>query len=299
MNIKEFQSKYARVAGVSFVEGNGGLPAIKVSRAGMEGEVYLHGGQVTRWKPDSGNEVLFVSELATWKSGKAIRGGVPICFPWRGPKKDSSTSPQHGFARTRQWSLINVTESPKGIAIEVSDRSDDQTQALWPNPFQITSRVTFGATLKMELEVINKGTEPFHFEEAQHTYFHVGDVQRISIQGLENQTFLDKPDGGATRTQQGEITFDGETDRPYVDTSCAIAIADPSLNRRITISKSNSNSTVIWNPWIERARVLSDLGDEEWRNMVCVETCNIEKNSVLLNPGQSHVMTTEISVSAL
>ncbi len=262
-----------------------------------KGEVYLHGGHVTSWKPTHAEEVLFLSGHTNWNSSKAIRGGVPICFPWFGPK-DQPGAPQHGFARIREWQLERISEEGGGVLVEVSDRSDEQSRQLWPFDYVLTHRVIFGETLKMELVVRNTGTKPFVFEEAQHSYFQVGKVQEIAIDGLSNRYVLNKIDG-KTRKQHGKITFQAETDLVYFDTADNIAIIDLLLKRRITISKTNSKSTVIWNPWSEKARALSDLGDDEWQTMVCVETCNIRNNVVRLAPGESHMMGTEITVASI
>jgi glucose-6-phosphate 1-epimerase len=150
----------------------------------------------------------------------------------------------------------------------------------------------------MDLVVQNTGKQPFLFEEAQHSYFRIGNVQEVAIDGIGNRYFLDKTDG-KTKKQTGKFTFHGETDLIYFDTSDSITIVDTVLSRRIKISKANSRSTVIWNPWIEKARALSDLGDDEWQKMVCVETCNTRNNAVRLAPGEIHVMGTEVSVTSI
>lgn len=284
------------VAGVTVVAGNGGLAVVKIAREGMEGEVYLHGGQVTRWKPAGGNDVLFTSAQSQWAEGKAIRGGVPICFPWFGPKPGDATAPQHGFARTRTWKLEKVAEEGGNVVVEVSLTSDDATRKLWPYDFAMRNRITFGSTLKMELEVRNTGSSAFSYEEAQHSYFAVGDVQGVVVEGLDDYQYSDKTQGGARVRQRGDVTFRGEVDRPYFDTRENVVIVDGSTGRRVTIAKTNSDATVVWNPWIDKARELKDLGDDEWQKFVCVESCNLGDNAVKLEPGESHVMTTEVSV---
>jgi glucose-6-phosphate 1-epimerase len=298
MSWTQDQSSFDHIAGVSLIAGNGGMPAVRVSRGALKGELYLHGGHVTSWKPPHAEEVLFLSEHAVWNYTKAIRGGVPICFPWFGPKSDQPAAPQHGFARTREWTLEKIAEEAGGVRIDVSDRSDERSREYWPFDYALTHRVAFGDTLKMELVAQNTGKEPFLFEEAQHSYFRIGNVQEVAIDELHNRYFLDKTDG-KTKKQHGKITLQGETDRIYFDTADNISIIDTVLRRCITITRKNSRSAVIWNPWIEKARALSDLGDDEWQKMVCIETCNIRNNVVRLSPGESHVMGTEISVRSI
>jgi glucose-6-phosphate 1-epimerase len=199
MDLKQIKDRFGSIKGAKVVEGNGGLLAVAVARDGVEGEVYLHGGHVTRWKPASTGDVLFLSDLTNWGATKAIRGGVPICFPWFGPKLDQPIGPQHGFARTREWKLEKIAEASDGIVVEVSDSSDEQTRRLWPHGFRIIHRVTLGPTLKMELEVQNTSEEQFTFEEAQHSYFQVGDVRQIAILGLEGVSLVDKTEGPPKR----------------------------------------------------------------------------------------------------
>jgi glucose-6-phosphate 1-epimerase len=299
MGIEELERLAASVAGVSVAAGKGGLQAVKVSRDGLSGEVYLHGGQVTRWKPSGAEEVLFTSEQSSWAEGKAIRGGVPICFPWFGPKQGDGTAPQHGFARTRAWKLEQISEEGGGVVIELSDASDDLTRRLWPFDYSIRNRVTLGSTLKMELEVKNTGSVAFTFEEAQHSYFSVGNVQECVVEGLDDYQYSDKTQGGARVRQRGDVTFRGEVDRPYFDTRENIVIVDASKKRKVTIAKTNSDATVIWNPWMEKAKAMKDLGDEEWQRFVCVESCNLGSSAVTLQPGESHRMTTEISITSM
>jgi glucose-6-phosphate 1-epimerase len=299
MNLEQIKDRFGSIKGINIVEGNGGMRAVSIAKAEYEGEIYLHGGHVTRWKPASTDEVMFLSGLTNWSAAKAIRGGVPICFPWFGPKLDQLTAPQHGFARTREWVLEKVAETVDGIVVEVSDSSDEHTRSLWPYEFQIFHRVTFGPTLKMELEVRNTGAKSFTFEEAQHSYFQVGDVRQIAVQGLENVRYLDKTDDSRIKQQKGDITFCGETDRVYLDVTGGTNIEDRVLKRRIMVSKSASKATVIWNPWTEKARALADLGKDDWQRMVCVETCNLQESAITLEPGQSHIMQTEISVTSI
>ena len=148
----------------------------------------------------------------------------------------------------------------------------------------------------MTLEVENRDIGPFRFEEALHTYFAVRDVERVSVDGLQTTDYLDKVAAFARKPQgDAPIRFAGETDRVYLDTDAPCVIHD-SGSRRIVITKSGSNTTVVWNPWVEKARAVPDLGDDEWREMVCVETANVGDAAIQLAPGATHTMTAEISI---
>jgi D-hexose-6-phosphate mutarotase len=169
---------------------------------------------------------------------------------------------------------------------------------LWPHAFELRMNVTVAAELEMTLEVRNVSREPMQFEDAMHTYFAVGDVQRTSIEGLDNVEFLDKVDASQRKTQPPEpIQITGETDRVYFNTEAPIIIRDPVLSRSIKMEKQHSKSTVVWNPWVAKARAMPDFGDAEWPQMLCIETANAMENTIRLEAGAVHRLHTRISVS--
>ena len=294
--IEEMNAKFG-IAGIARVTaGNGGLPKVAVTAPGCAGEVYLLGATVTSWKPRGQDEVVFVSGATKWENGRAIRGGVPICFPWFGNKAGDPKAPAHGFVRAKPWALDRIAQNGGAVTVSLSTGSDEGTKKLWPAEFRLIQRVTFGAELTMELEMTNSGPAPLGFEEALHTYFHAGDVTQVRVHGLDGIHYLDKTDGNREKVQQGDVTIAKETDSVYLDTSSDVEVRDPVLRRRIRVSKQNSLVTVVWNPWIEKAKAMSDLGDEEWKQFVCVETCNVGKHAITLAPGQQHSMKSIVSV---
>jgi glucose-6-phosphate 1-epimerase len=280
------------------VEGNGGLPKVSVSTSAGSGEMYLLGAEVTSWKPQGANEVLFVSDASKWADDRAIRGGVPICFPWFGNKADDPKAPAHGFVRAKAWQLESIAKKGDAVAVSMFTISDSDTKKLWPADFRLVQRATFGGELVMELEMANTGASPLRFEAALHTYFRVADIGKVRIRGLDGIRYLDKTDGNREKTQKGEVTIAAETDSVYLDTPHAVELQDAGSRRSIEVSKENSLATVVWNPWIVKAKSMSDLGDNEWRQMVCIETCNVGKHAVDLAPGQKHTMKAVIRVSA-
>jgi glucose-6-phosphate 1-epimerase len=278
--------------------GNGGLPRVCVSTAAATAEIYLHGAQLTSWRPAGADEVIFLSEQSLWKEGHAIRGGIPICFPWFRNKEDNPKAPAHGFVRTKAWQLDSVESNGNAALVSLSTGSDAATRAWWPHDFRLVHRLTIGAELKQELVVINTGTEPLRFEEALHTYYRVAAAENLRITGLDGVDYLDNTDANRERRQEGDIVLTGQTDRAYLDTTHAVEISDPTMRRRIRLAKQDSRTTVVWNPWKEGAQSLADLGDDEWRTMACVEACNIRNLAVDLAPGQQHTMKTSIHVAA-
>jgi glucose-6-phosphate 1-epimerase len=297
--VAELDAKFA-VAGIARVSrGSGGLPEVVVTAPAAAGEMYLLGAEVTSWKPRGREEALFVSAASKWEEGKAIRGGVPICFPWFGAKGDDPKAPAHGFVRAKAWQLDSIVPKGDAVTVSMSTASDEASKKLWPAEFHLVHRATFGAELTLELEMTNTGAAPLRFEEALHSYFRLGDVTQASVHGLDRIHFLDKTDGNREKTQRGDITITKETDSVYLDTVHAVEIADPTLRRRIRVSKENSLATVVWNPWIEKSKAMSDLGDDEWRQFVCVETCNVAKHGVTLAPGAQHRMRAIIAITDL
>lgn len=280
-------------------EGNGGLPRVRITSPFGQGEVYLYGAHVTSWKPRGFDEVLYVSSKARWQEGQAIRGGIPICFPWFRAKADDPQAPAHGFARTKMWQLDSIAESDRQLVVTLSTESDDQARRWWPTGFRLVHRVTFGPELRMELVCVNTGATPLRFEEALHTYNRVAAVQDTRVQGLDGLHYLDNTKSNIEKTQSGEVAIASETDNAYLSTRSPVDVVDPKMRRRIRLSKEGSVNTVVWNPWREKASEMKDLGDREWTQFLCVEACNILDAAISLAPGYEHTMTAILSVAKL
>ena len=278
------------------VEGKGGLPKVRITTPNVIGEIYLHGAHVTSWKPSGAEEMLFLSSQSRWEDGRAIRGGIPICFPWFGGKVDDSKAPAHGFARTKSWHLESISRAGNAVTVSMSTESDETSKRWWPADFRVVYRATFGRELGLELVVLNTGRTSLRFEEALHTYHRVGNIHEARLRGLDGVHYLDKTDFNRRKLQQGDIAIASETDRVYLDTRDAIGLNDPVLRRATRVMKDNSRTTVIWNPWVEKARELSDLNDNEWPQMLCIETSNVSDFAVDLAPGQEHAMKARVSV---
>jgi glucose-6-phosphate 1-epimerase len=293
--IAESNRRWEIPGAAQIVEGNGALPKVRVTSARAEGEIYLHGAHVTSWKPAGREEVFFVSSQSRWEDGRAIRGGIPICFPWFGNKADDPKAPAHGFVRTKAWQLESIARVEDAIRVSMFTESSEDTRKWWPAEFRAVYSVTFDSDLSLELEVTNLGQAPVRFEEALHAYHRVGEIERARVRGLDGVSYLDKTDANRQKQQQGEIAIVSETDRVYLDTTGAIEIEDPALKRRTRVTKENSRTTVVWNPWIEKSRALPDLAADEWKRMLCIETSNVSAYSVTLPPGQQHKMKAVVS----
>jgi len=297
--IEELDSRFA-IAGIAHVvAGNGGLHKVCITSPAASAEMYLHGAHITSWKPRSAEEVIFLSKHSRWEEGRAIRGGIPICFPWFRAKADDPNAPPHGFVRTKAWQLESINSDGDAVTVGMSTGSDESTRKWWPADFRLVYRVTFGIELKLELTVTNSGTTSLRFEEALHTYHRVGHIKNIHIRGLDGVTYLDNTDSNREKVQHGDVVIVSQTDRAYVNSQQTLELVDPGLHRRIYITKENSLTTVVWNPWRDGAQTMPDLGDDEWQQMVCAEASNVLGLAVNLAPGQQHTMKVNIRVADL
>ena len=270
---------------VSLLEGNGGLTKVVIHTASSEAEIYLHGANVTHFQKKGEEPLLFMSAVSDYSPDKPIRGGIPLIFPWFGPREGQSA---HGFARMTEWILTETSLLPAGA---VHLRFSLPTVEF----YEVEFRVTVADRLTMELLVVNTGPIDAVFETCLHTYFQVSAIPAISITGLRNATYLDKVNDATCLEIYPTISIGCEVDRVFCDTITTVGILDPGFERKIWIEKSGSNSTVVWNPWIEKSKRMADFGDDEYQRMVCVESGNVAKNQITLPPGERAEMKVVLS----
>jgi glucose-6-phosphate 1-epimerase len=277
---------------VAITTGNGGLRKINVTTDFSTAEIYLQGAHITGFQKNGEPPLLFMSDESLFARDKAIRGGVPICFPWFGLREGL---PAHGFARVTAWELITTVALPDG-SVRVALRLLQNACGADAFRGNVQFIVTVGDTLTMELQVTNTSAEPLNFEECLHAYFSVGDINDVAITGLKGATYLDKTENNARKLESGDaIRIVSETDRVYLDSTGGVEIHDAKLHRTIRVEKINSDSTVVWNPWIAKSRAMADFGNEEFRRMVCVEAGNVGQNQITLTPGKTSTLRVELS----
>jgi glucose-6-phosphate 1-epimerase len=238
---------------------------------------------------------LWLSPKSNFIEGKAIRGGIPVCFPWFSNHPFDTVKPKHGFVRTKYWKVSSsetLIDGQTKIFLSLSD--DDSSRAFWPHSFDLTLAITVGRYLSVEFNVKNTGSTSFSFTEALHTYFAIGNIERISLNGLHNAEYFDKTNTVMKQIQKGNLDINEEVNRIY---SCDhdVVISDYSLNRKIRIHKEGSNTTVVWNPWHKAASVM-DLDADSYRNFICVEVGNCENSLVELSPRSEHLCASIISI---
>ena len=300
--IAQLNASFA-IPGILSFDEHGGLIRARITTPACTGELYLQGAHVTAWQPANEQPVLFLSENSAFAPGKAIRGGIPIIFPWFGsrtatPDSPRTDGPSHGFARTQPWQLDFGAYAADELHLSLSLGPTELSRSLGFDKFLLAYQITFGRELRLRLSVANDSDKPLHIEEALHTYLHVGDVEQAKVHGLFETEYHDKTDNFVRKTQtEPVLTLTGPTDRLYLNTTSPIVVDDPVLHRRITVTKGNSNTTVVWNPWANAG--LADMQDDGWRHMLCVESANAAVNTLKLQPREAHVMETTISVEAL
>ncbi|QLP98767.1 MAG: D-hexose-6-phosphate mutarotase [Rhodoblastus sp.] len=281
------------------------MSGVEARRGDSVYRVFDHGAHACAWGPEGGRPVLWMSSRAILDGRAAIRGGVPVCFPWFGGGPSGTMKPAHGFARLATWRLASVADSVEREGRLVVDyRLDERMvapQPDFPHRFEAGLRVEFARDyLQIDLEVKNTGDKEFAFEEALHSYLAVGDVRRVHVEGLDGASYLDKAPGAPAplAMQTGPIEIVGETDRVYLS-SGSVSVVDPALGRRLVVTKGGSAQTVVWNPWVAKSKAMADFGDDEWMGMICVEAVNALDHAARVSPGASHRMWQRIAVAPL
>lgn len=292
--LDRLNTDFALPGALHFAEAAPGLPVAEITTPLASARIALQGGQVLAWQPAGHQPVIWVSKAAVYEPGKGVRGGVPVCWPWFGAR---DAMPAHGFVRTRIWHVRETKLAPNGeVTLRLGIVDDSSTCAIWNHGFDLELVVTVGTTLTMALTTLNTGDMPISITQALHTYFCIGHIGQTTVRGLESCTYLDKVESFAANQQSGAVRFAGETDRIYIDTFADCLIEDGANHRIIRVAKQGSASTVVWNPWSEREKSFADMAPGEYQRMLCVETCNAGPDQLVVQPGQTQVLTATISI---
>ena len=279
---------------VTFLEGHGDLPKLEIVTPWSAAEIYLHGAHVTHFQKRGEPPLLFMSQCSRFQLDAPIRGGIPVIFPWFGKPADKPG--QHGFARVRNWQLKELV-SPADGSVTVRLRLPYCAEL---PACAVEYSITVSQALDAELIVTNKSENELVFEDCLHTYFAVGEIGAVKITGLHGTGYLDQLENFARKTEKSEaLTISSEVDRIYLDAPQTVEIHDTSLSRTIRVEKAGSASTVVWNPWMAKAKALQDFGDEEYKQMVCVESGNVAENKIKLPPGETARLKVQLSSVAL
>lgn len=272
-----------------------GFEILEIKNDSASAKIALQGAHVFEYTRTDEAPLLWVSPESFYRPGKAIRGGIPVCWPWFGKNAEYPDWPQHGFARTSLWEFVSVEEPDAGTTVVILKLPEPESgRAFFPYRYGLTLTVTVSDSLSVALTTKNIGDKPFVITEALHTYFSVGSIDAVTVHGLESVTYADNLESFKHKSGDAPIVIDREVDRVYLDTEHACSIDDVALNRKIVVEKSGSRSTVVWNPWIDKAAGMADFSDDGYKTMVCIETANALEDFVTVPPGESHTMTQSI-----
>jgi glucose-6-phosphate 1-epimerase len=275
---------------VSIERLDSGLEFINVDSDLCRAKIFLQGGHISEFTPKGKKPLLWVSAEETFDEGTSIRGGIPVCWPWFGNHQNSDW-PAHGFARTSVWQAdeVNETETEISVSLKLPMKQVDTT--LWPHESSLKIEFVLSDKLEVRLTTTNLSQNTFNFTQALHSYFPTLAVEDTYVDGLQGAQFIEFGEGPFT--QKNKVGFARETDQVYTQVPLTQFINTP--EGIIKVSRENSSSCVLWNPWIEKAKRLSHFADAEYHNMVCLEAANVLDDAVTLAPAQSHTLVTVIS----
>jgi glucose-6-phosphate 1-epimerase len=298
MSIRHLNAEYGIEGSLRFVEGPGGFPVAEVDNGLASARICTYAGQVLSYRPAGEPEdLLFVSRQAHYVSGKAIRGGIPVCWPWFGPHPQGLGGPAHGLVRTRRWEVLGTwVLRDGGTRIRLGVRAEPADADLWPEGLGLELEVDVGRGLALALVTRNASEAARTLTQALHTYLRVGEVGQARVLGLEGKGYIDKLQGGAEGRQSGPVVVAEEVDRIYTGVDADLTLDDQALGRRIRIAPEGSASAVVWNPWAQKAAAMADLGDDEYRTLLCVETTNAGPDAVCVPAGGEHRLAVRYAV---
>lgn len=298
MDITQLNERFGLESQLTFIKGQNDFPLIHVNNSHASALISLYGAQVLAFQPcEAEQDLLFLSSQADYQEGKAIRGGIPVCWPWFGNDPTQVKGTNHGFARSSWWELADTQTLPNGATqIHLTLNDKEKNLSLWPQAFNLQLQITIANTLSLELTTHNTSQQTFTITQALHTYFRVGDIDAITVRGLENTQYLDKLDHQRRKTQAHPVTIAQETDRIYTNVSKTLIIDDPSFKRQIHITANTTKTAVVWNPWKKATAAINDLAPDDYRNFICVEAGNVADASIAILPGQSFNLSTHFNL---
>ena len=287
-------NKINTAQGVSLTLKDESYPILELQNSKASASIALHGAHLLQFTPVGQQPVIFTSDSAVYKEGKAIRGGIPICWPYFNTHPTQKNFPSHGIARNRFWELASIqsTADKHTLVFEMPIHSEDLNIIGGPCKLTVTFEIT--DTLEISLTTINTGTSDLIIGGALHTYFTVGSIANTSISGLDGVSNLDTLTRSST-IQNGAIEIKHEYDRIFIPSREAASIHDTSNKREIIVTKENSCATTIWNPWIEKSSTMADLGNDDYLSFLCIEAINWREDLQTISPGDSHSLVQKIS----
>lgn len=255
----------------------------------------LHGGHLIHFQRTGEPAIIWLSKTAIFNEKKAIRGGVPVCWPWFGAASADlgENLPAHGFARTSQWVLGNIDESNEGVELELTLHNNEETLKLWPYEFELTLKATLNSQLKLALITENKSNKPFSYRGALHTYLNISAPESTKVTGLNHELYK-SINNKNLETGDTTLFIDRAIDFIYKKAPSDILLTDVGFQRSLTMTNAGNDSEVLWSPWIKGAEAFADMPDDGYQTMLCIESTITRESGQTVTPGQTHILTTLI-----
>ncbi|MBB1273014.1 D-hexose-6-phosphate mutarotase [Psychromonas sp. SR45-3] len=272
-----------------------GFEFIIINHPKFDAAFTLHGAHLIHFQVKQQAPLIYLSKTALFDDKKAIRGGVPVCWPWFGNTEESLSKklPGHGFARISKWEMSIVSETSEGIDLAFTLSANGTTKAIWDHDFTLTLKASLSDHVELSLITENTGTETFKYGGALHSYLCVADITQSSIEGLA-ATYTDSLDSGKQKTAEAVLTVNEPIDTIYSVNNGDVTINDLQNQRKITVNNTGNDSVVVWNPWISGSIAFADMPDDGYQTMMCIESAITSKQGVLVVPGESHTLKTVI-----
>ena len=288
MTIEDLNQRFGRQQRLRFSEGPGGLIKADLEFNGARAELYLQGAHLTCYAPGPGRELLWMSNQAHYAPGTALRGGIPLCWPWFGAITDGSDRPQHGYARTTEFRVTSTRADADAttICLELDNHSAPWPD--WQGKLRLEFEVRLGDCLWMELRTQNLASDPIVISNALHSYLAISEREQVRIPALTGLDYLDKPQSYRPVTQTDAVTIDAEIDRVYQKPPTVIELVDDHWKTMTTVESWGNANIVLWNPGPEKARAMADFDNAGFEHMVCIEPANALDCAIELKPGESH-----------
>ena len=257
----------------------------------------LHGGHLIHFQIKDKPATIWTSKTAIFNDEKAIRGGVPICWPWFGAADAElgNNLPAHGLARTsNNWSIGDISESDEGVDIKLHLTSSPETKALWPFDFNLTLQATLSSTLSLKLITENTGNLPFNYRAALHSYINLSDVTNVQISDLAEHSFNSLTQ--KTENKDGNLIINQAIDSIYDKAPQDIQLKDTGFDHTINIHNEGNDSEILWSPWVAGAEAFADMPDDGFKTMFCIESGITKEKGVTVLPNDEHILATQFSI---
>lgn len=289
---------FARDNNLQFSEGEAGMTKVDITFNEATLELYLQGAHITRYQPVTDVDLLWMSDSAVYQPGKALRGGIPLCWPWFGADSQNPDRPQHGYARTSDFNVLSTLATDQATSITLTLDPAQSSCPDWKNKVRLEFEIRLSAALWIEMRSHNLSDSPLTLSNALHNYFSISSRQRIAVPAVTGLTYLDKLQNYQPQLQSSALTINGEVDRVYQAPPASIDLLDPDRQINTSMYCWGNNNLVIWNPGAQKAQAMADFDDDGFEQMICIEPANALEQSITLQPGEGHRLGQLLKIDA-